>query len=136
MTKSYSEMLTLKTFNERFEYLRIRGFVGHETHGHLRYLNQKLYKSNEWNRVRREVIIRDDGCDLAIPDRQIHGKIVIHHINPITIEDLQTWSRIIFDLDNLVCVSYDTHEAIHYGTEDLFREYEERRPNDTCPWKE
>lgn len=135
-SKSYSELIRLKTFEERFEYLKIKGYVGEITHGGHRYLNQKLYSSNRWQRLRKQIIMRDDGCDLAIPDRQIHGKIVIHHINPISVDDLVRQSPIIFDPENLITVDYNTHEAIHYSNIDMLpKDYIPRRENDTCPWR-
>ena len=135
-TKSYSELMELKTFEERFEYLKIKGYVGEITHGGHRYLNQQLYSSNRWQRLRKQIIMRDDGCDLAIPDRQIHGKIVIHHINPISLDDLVRQAAIIFDPENLITVAYATHEAIHYSSIDMLpKDYIPRRENDTCPWR-
>ena len=137
MTKSYHEMMRIQGFTERYRYLRLFGSVGKATFGGKRYLNQAFYSSDEWRRVRNEAIIRDNACDLAIPGREIHGIIYIHHIEPITYEDLVEMSDKVLNLDNLVCTSRETHEAIHYGDERLLRpDYIPRRPNDTCPWKE
>ena len=135
--RSYKELSRLKNFNEKFEYLRLQGQVGKDTFGFDRYLNQALYSSQEWKRFRRNVIIRDNGCDLGDPEREIQGdRIIIHHINPLTVEDLEKRNPAIFDMDNVVCVSYLTHQAIHYGDESLLPQNpEERRPGDTIPWK-
>ena len=138
MKKTYTEMATLPTFEDRFKYLTIGGRVGGETFGCHRYLNQVLYTSSEWRAFRHQVIIRDDGCDLGDPDRPITGKkILIHHIDPLTVEDVVNRDPKIFDLDNVVCVSFDTHQAIHYGDEKYLRRNKvvERKPNDTCPWR-
>lgn len=134
--KTYSEMLSLPTFIERFEYLRIGGQVGDATFGYDRYLNQILYRTPEWKRFRRDIIIRDMGFDLACDDREIVGKILVHHINPLTIDDVSNLDPKIFDPENVVCVSLDTHNAIHYGDESLLmKEPVVRTKNDTCPWK-
>lgn len=135
--RSYKKLITLPTFDERFKYLMLKGHVGEETFGIERYLNQKFYRSKEWKQIRRDVIVRDDGCDLAIDGEQIGGMIFIHHINPITIDDIKKGSKKVFDLNNLVCVSKKTHEAIHYGNEDYiyYTKPVVRKPNDTCPWK-
>ena len=135
--RSYTELIRIPTFEERFEYLRLSALVGEKTFGFERYLNQVFYRSPEWKRVRREVIRRDDGCDLGIADRDIRGKIEIHHINPITIEDVENGSDILLGMDNLICTSPNTHKAFHYGDASLLAKIEPviRRPNDTCPWK-
>lgn len=134
--KSYSELMKLNTFEERFEYLALHGVVGAETFGSNRCLNQDFYRRKEWKDARRTVIIRDNGCDLGIKDRQIVDRIYVHHINPITLEDVLNARPILFDPENLICVSYTTHEAIHYGDKSLLMLDEpERKPNDTCPWK-
>lgn len=136
MNKRYSELILIEKFEDRFEYLKIKGYVGEITHGGHRYLNQQLYSSPRWQRLRKQIIIRDGGCDLACPDRPIHGKIVIHHINPISVDDLIRQAGIIFDPENLITVSYNTHEAIHYGDIDLIpKDYIPRTENDTCPWR-
>lgn len=134
--KTYSELITLPTFEERFEYLQLKGTVGQETFGFDRYLNQILYNSKEWKHLRNKIIVRDNGCDLALEGFDIHGRILIHHINPITIEDAIKRRETIFDPENLVCVTHNTHNAIHYGDKSLLiTEPIERRANDTCPWK-
>ena len=135
--RSYKELSRLKTFKERYEYLQLHGKVGEETFGFDRYLNQALYSSQEWKRFRRQVIIRDNGCDLGDPEHEIHGdRIIIHHINPISLKDVEERSAALFNPDNVICVSDRTHRAIHYGDENLLpQEPTERRPGDTCPWK-
>lgn len=134
--KIYTELIKLKTFNDRFNYLMLKGSVGIETFGHARHLNQMLYSSRKWKRVRDEVIIRDEGCDLGIFDREIFGKIVVHHINPITMEDIENEAYVIFDLENLICTTPRTHNAIHFGDESLLIKIpEERTKNDTIPWR-
>lgn len=137
MNKSYSELIRLRTFEERFKYLQLRGTVGADTFGYARYLNQKFYDSTEWRKFRREIIIRDNGCDLGIADRMISGSIRLHHINPIDEEDLiQRNIEVLLNPENVICTSLMTHNAIHYGDENLLiKEPVERRPNDTCPWK-
>lgn len=135
MNKSYSELIKLETFEERADYLFIGDMVGNETFGNSRWLNQKLYKSSEWRRVRDEVIIRDNGCDLAIDGCGLTSRnIIVHHINPITEDDILNRHPILFDLDNLISTSHDTHNFIHYGTK-IKEEYKERTPDDTCPWR-
>lgn len=132
----FSDMLRLSTFEERYEYLKLSGFVGELTFGSKRYLNQVFYRSPQWKWVRNQIIIRDNGCDLAVQDRVIQGKVLIHHLNPITDEDIKNNSYSLIDPDNLVCVSHNTHEAIHYGSKDLLiPDILERKSNDTCPWK-
>ena len=135
--RTYSELITFPTFEERYEYLRLSAMVGEPTFGYERFLNQVFYKSKEWKRIRNMVIRRDNGCDLAIADRSIYDRIEIHHIVPITMEDIENGSDLLYNLDNLVCVSPNTHKAIHYGDESLITKSEPvvRRPNDTCPWK-
>ena len=136
MTKSYSELSKLHTFNERFKYLQVKNKIGNQTFGSKRYLNQMLYKSKEWMRVRNKVIIRDNGCDLGINGREINGPINVHHINPITEKDIVNRSPKVFDMNNLICASDNTHKAIHYGDEELLMDdYQPRRLFDTCPWK-
>ena len=134
--KTYSELMTLPTFLERFEYLKIGGAVGAATFGHDRYLNQILYNSYEWREFRRGIIMRDMGLDLGCEDREIVGKIIVHHIDPITVEDVLRRHPKIFDPENVISNSMNTHNAIHYGDESLLNLGPvERRPNDTCPWK-
>lgn len=134
--KTYSNLITLATFADRFEYLSLGGAVGKETFGGSRRLNQVFYKSSVWREVRDYVITRDNGCDLGIPDRPISGAIYIHHINPITKDDILYRRKCLLDPENLICVSYNTHQAIHYGDVGLtIPDIVERYPNDTCPWK-
>lgn len=134
--KTYSELILLPTFAERFQYLKLKGAVGKETFGKSRYLNQLLYRSPEWKRARRDVIIRDDGCDLGVADCPIDGRVYIHHMNPITEDDILNRNPKIFDPDNLISVSFRTHQAIHYGSDEMMKEYEfvERIPGDTKLW--
>lgn len=134
--KTYSELITLPTFEERYRYLKLGGIVGEETFGFDRYLNQVFYKSNEWLEVRDYVIIRDKGCDLGMEDREIQGKIIVHHMNPITKEDILNRSKILLDPEYLICTVKNTHDAIHYGDESLLIIAPiERTKNDTCPWR-
>lgn len=137
MIRSYHELKRLKTFEERYRYLKLDGKVGEQTFGYDRYLNQILYRSQLWLDVRDEVIIRDNGNDLGIEGYQIRGLIIVHHMNPITIEDVELDRDIVFDKDFLICTSHRSHNAIHYGDESLlYKAPIERRPNDTCPWRE
>lgn len=134
--KCYSDLVLLPTFQDRYRYLRLNGLVGKETFGFDRYMNQFFYRSPEWRRVRDMVITRDEGCDLGIPGRDIFGKIIIHHMNPIRPEDIRNRSELILDPEYLIATTHDTHLAIHYGDEHLLlQEPVERRPNDICPWK-
>ena len=134
--RTYSELIRLPTFEERFRYLQLSGSVGKETFGFDRYINQNFYRSAAWKRVRDQVIIRDNGCDLGIEDRIIYGKILIHHMNPINDEDILNMTDILLNPEYLICVTLDTHNAIHYGDEDLLiKEPVVRFKNDTCPWK-
>lgn len=134
MNKSYSELLSIPTFKERFEYLRLSGNVGDATFGFDRYINQYFYTSAPWRSVRNRVIVRDNGCDLAMPERYA-SRIHVHHINPVTLEMLDTNDPRLFDMDNLICVDSDTHRAIHYGGELPFEEdYVPRSPGDTKLW--
>ena len=134
--RTYSELITIPTFEERFEYLQLKGSVGKDTFGYDRHLNQVLYRSPEWKRLRNQIIIRDCGRDLACEGYDIHSKVLIHHLNPITVEDVLARSRKVFDPDNLVCVSHNTHNAIHYGNVDLLITGPIiRTKNDTCPWR-
>lgn len=136
ITKTYSELIRLSTFEDRFRYLMIRGSVGKDTFGADRYFNQKFYKSGEWRRIRDQVITRDLGCDLGINGREIFGLIIVHHMNPFLMEDLTGDNAMdLLDPEYLICVSDSTHKAIHYGDESFLPEiFIERRPNDTCPW--
>lgn len=134
--RTYSELIQFPTFEERYRYLRLQGIVGKDTFGFDRYLNQKFYRSAEWKRVRDQVIIRDNGCDLGMEDRVIRGKILIHHMNPITDKDILRATDILLNPEFLICVTHQTHNAIHYGDEDqLVLGPAIRTPNDTCPWK-
>lgn len=137
MIRTYTELIRYSSWEERFNYLRLHGVVTGETFGVSRYLNQSFYHSKEWQHIRDQVILRDNGCDLGIPNYEIKGKIYIHHMNPLTAEDLLNMTDSVFDLNNLICVSYETHNAIHYGSDEYIRsrQYVERTPNDTCPWK-
>lgn len=138
MIKTYSELIKLPTFEERFEYLKLKGKVGFETFGYDRYLNQNFYKSSLWRSVRNRVINRDMGRDLGVEGYEIYGKIIIHHMNPITVDDIEESSIYLMNPEYLICVSNDTHQAIHYGNINLLAERNivERFPNDTCPWKQ
>lgn len=134
--KTYSELSLLPTFRERYQYLRLDGRVGEDTFGFDRYLNQVFYRSQEWKRVRDFVILRDNGCDLGVPGFEIYGKILIHHMNPITVEDIRHGNESILDPEFLICVTHNTHNAIHYGDENLLvTEPIVRTKNDTCPWR-
>lgn len=134
--KRYSELIRIPTFIERFRYLKIGGAVGRDTFGHDRYLNQLLYQSDEWKACRRDIIIRDGGCDLACEGFDVPVRALIHHLNPITVEDVLYRRDCVFDPENLVLTSHNTHNAIHYGDESLLIvEPVMRRRNDTCPWR-
>lgn len=134
--KSYSELIRLPTYLERFRYLQINGAVGAETFGYDRYLNQILYRTGEWKRFRRDIILRDNGCDLACDDYEIFGRILVHHINPITVDDVLNRDPKIFDPNNVITTTLDTHNAIHYGDERLLvMDPIVRTKNDTCPWR-
>lgn len=135
--RTYSELITIPTFEERFRYLQLGGKVGEETFGIDRWLNQVFYQTPEWRRVRRDVIVRDNGCDLGIWDREIHGLITVHHLNPITVDDIRNRSDFLLNPEHLISTSDLTHKAIHYGDEGLLVTAPiERRPNDTCPWRQ
>ena len=135
--RSYEALIRIPTFLERFEYLKLDGKVGESTFGYERYLNQVFYSSPEWRRFRNEVIIRDMGLDLGIEGHDIFDRIEIHHINPITIEDIEKNSPLLMDMDNVICTSSRTHKAIHYGDSSLLpKDPVIRRPNDMCPWKD
>ena len=136
MLRTYTELIKIPTFNERFAYLKLSGKVGKETFGLDRYLNQKFYQTAEWKRIRDKVIIRDNGCDLGMDGYEIYDRIYIHHMNPITVEDIIEHSEFVLDPNQLICCSFSTHNAIHYGEEALHgREPVVRTQNDTCPWK-
>lgn len=134
--KTYSELIEIPTYIDRFKYLSLDGMVGAETFGYDRYLNQVLYSSREWQKVRRDVIIRDNGCDLACEGYELSGRILIHHINPMTVKDIVERNPKIFDMNNLITTTHRTHNAIHYGDENLLvLEPIIRTKDDTCPWR-
>ena len=134
--RTYSELITLPTFEERYEYLKLNGVVGEETFGFDRYINQLFYTSQEWRSIRNHVILRDNGCDLGIPGREINGRILIHHMNPITKEDILNRSEFLMNPEYLISTIDTTHNAIHYGDSNLLmKDPIERSKNDTCPWK-
>lgn len=136
MIRRYSELKRLKTFQERYEYLRLQGNVGESTFGFDRHLNQMLYKSRRWRDVRERVIIRDNACDLGMEDYDIYDMIIVHHINPITIEDIQENRDYIYDTEYLISTTMNTHNAIHFGDSTLLNDLPiERRPGDTIPWR-
>ena len=134
--KTYSELSKLRTFKERFEYLQLNGVVGEDTFGFDRWMNQQFYHSKEWLDIKRQVLIRDEGRDLGLPGYEIPGRVLVHHMNPISKEDIIKRSAILLDPEYLICVSKRTHDAIHYGDDRILRPtFVERRPNDTCPWR-
>lgn len=136
MIRTYSELSTLSTFKERYEYLRLDGTVGEDTFGFDRYVNQIFYKSVEWQSIRREIIIRDNGCDLGLDGYEIRGRILIHHMNPIRLEDIIKRSDLLLNPEYLISTVLTTHNAIHYGDVDLLSTIpQERSRNDTCPWR-
>jgi hypothetical protein len=137
MIRSYSELLTFETFEERFKYLQLADCrVGEDTFGFDRYLNQKFYKTKEWKRLRDHLIVRDNGCDLGVDGYDIHGRVIIHHMNPITKRDILDRSDYLMNPEYLICTTHNTHNAIHYGDENLLiLDPIERTPNDTCLWK-
>lgn len=137
MIRTYDELIKCQTFLQRFNYLKLGDKIGKETFGYDRYLNQRFYKTPEWKKLRDEIIIRDDGCDLGHPDFPIYGRIIIHHMNPLTKDDILHSTEYLLDPKYLICVSHDTHNAIHYGSSDLLLIDEPviRMPNDTCPWR-
>ena len=134
--RSYSELCKIQSYEERFNYLKMDGVVGEPTFGSERYLNQQFYTSEEWRTVRDKIIIRDNGCDMGCTDHTIFGRIIVHHINPITSYDLINHTKKLTDPENLICVCHQTHEGIHYGDINLLQpEIVERHRNDTCPWR-
>lgn len=134
--KTYAGLIEIPTFEDRYAYLRLGGRVGEETFGFERHLNQSFYRSYEWRKVRRDVIARDEGRDMAMPGFEVYDHIIIHHIVPITLEDLEEGSDLVLNMNNLVCVSEKTHNAIHFGDKSLLPQVPiERFPGDTCPWK-
>lgn len=133
--RSYSEMIRFASFKERFEYLKLGGTVGHETFGFDRWINQHFYQSREWKDIRHQVIVRDNGCDLGVPGHEINGGVLIHHINPINVDDIVHGTRWLLDPEYLVLTTHNTHNAIHYGDSSLLREpYKPRTPGDTKLW--
>jgi len=136
MIRTYTELLRLYTFEDRYKYLQLGGSVGKETFGFDRFINQNFYRSQEWKSIRDYVIIRDNGCDLGIEGYEIHGKIYIHHINPILLKDFEEQSDFLLDPEYLICTTHQTHNAIHFGDESLLiGKPIERSKNDTCPWR-
>lgn len=135
--RTYSELIALPTFEERYDYLKLDGKVGEETFGSDRWLNQLFYKKDlDWLAIRDKIIIRDNGCDLAVSGRDIHSRILIHHMNPITKEDILCRSEFLLNPEYLICTTKNTHDAIHYGDESLLvKDPVKRYKNDTCPWK-
>lgn len=136
MIRTYTELMKLQTFEERYRYLKLTARVGEETFGFDRYLNQQFYRSKEWKSIRNEIIIRDNACDLGIIGREMDSRIIIHHMNPITKDDLIHQTDFLLNPDYLICTSKSTHSAIHYGDDSLlFDGLTERSKNDTCPWR-
>lgn len=134
--KSYRNLILLPTFEERYNYLKLSGIVGESTFGFDRILNQEFYTSKEWRQFRYRMIARDEGCDMGHPDFPIGGRVILHHINPLLVEDFENSSDALFDPDNVICVSEATHNAIHFGDGSLLpAEPILRSPNDTCPWR-
>lgn len=138
MVRTYSKLVKFSSFEERYRYLRLNGIVGEETFGFDRFINQYLYqRSQKWKRIRDQVIIRDNGCDLGVEGYDIRGSIIVHHMNPITLEDIERESEFVFDLEYLISTTHNTHNAIHYGDESLLIKAPiERTRNDTCPWRQ
>ena len=135
MIKCYTDLRQLQTFDERFKYLKLGGCVGSETFGFDRWINQRFYKSPEWKQVRRDVIIRDEGRDLGVEGYELQNGIYVHHMNPMIPKDIVDAADWILNPEYLICVSFNTHQAIHFGDENLLPKLVERKPNDTCPWK-
>lgn len=136
MIRTYSELITLRTYEERYEYLRLDGVIGADTFGYDRYLNQQFYRTPEWRKLRRNIIIRDNGCDMGLEGYEIQGNIYIHHMNPITKDDILNRSEYLLNPEFLICLSFNTHQAITYGSVDApVQRPIERSKNDTCPWR-
>lgn len=137
MIRTYSELKDISSFKERYKYLKLSGRVGEDTFGFDRYLNQVFYRSPEYRKIRRDVILRDNGCDLGLEGYEIHGKILVHHMNPITKADILERSEYALNPEYLICVCHDTHNAIHYGDESLLpiEDIVIRKPNDQAPWR-
>lgn len=137
MIRTYSELSAIHSFEDRYRYLRLNGSVGTETFGFDRIFNQQFYRSREWKAIRDHVIVRDNGCDLGVEGYEIHGRIYIHHMNPIMLKDIETTSEFLLDPEYLITTTHGTHNAIHYGDEDLLiLPPVERSKNDTCPWRQ
>lgn len=136
MIRTYRELIQLPTFEERFEYLKINGSVGDDTFGFDRFMNQRFYRSNKWKSIRDKIIVRDNGCDLGLDGYNIYGKIIIHHMNPIRVEDILDVTEYLLNPDYLICTTLETHNAIHYGnSNNLLKSPIQRLKNDTCPWR-
>lgn len=137
MIRTYSELSQMASFKERFRYLQLDGAVGSATFGFDRYMNQRFYKSDEWKKIRREIILRDNGCDLGVEGFEIHGRIYIHHMNPIFQKDILDQTEFLLNPEYLICTTHQTHNAIHYGDDSILSSIEPvvRTKNDTCPWK-
>lgn len=136
MIRTYSELMTMATFEDRFRYLQLNGVVGNETFGFDRYMNQLFYRSREWKRIKDEVILRDNGCDLAVDGHEIYGRIYIHHMNPLKFEDIRDRTDFLLNPEYLITTTFETHQAIHYGDEhSITVKPVERTMNDTCPWR-
>lgn len=134
--RTYSELISLPTFEERYAYLKLDGIVGQETFGFDRWINQIFYKSEEWKKIKRFVVIRDEGCDLAVEGYEIHGSIYVHHMNPVDLKDIVDRTEYLLNPEYLICTSFLTHNGIHYGDKDYIPyQVAHREPNDTCPWK-
>lgn len=133
--KTYSDLIKINDYLERFEYVKLGGIVGKETFGHDRWINQMLYSSDDWKKARQQVILRDEGYDLAHKDYPIGDRIYVHHMNPITVEDILSRSQYVFDPEFLISVSLNTHNSLHYGNANNLNIYIPRKKNDTCPWK-
>lgn len=133
--RTYSELIQIPTFEERFEYLKLNGTVCEETYGFDRIVNQNFYHSKQWQQLRDKIIIRDEACDLGMPEHQLHSRIYIHHMNPIRLEDIINLTEYVMNPDYLICVSHKTHNAIHYGDAEQIKDYVARSKYDTCPWR-
>lgn len=135
--KTYSDLKQLDTFEERYKYLKLHGEIGKDTFGYDRYLNQQFYKSKEWKDIRHKVIVRDGACDLGVKGHNISGPILVHHMNPINVDDISDSTEYLLNPEYLICVSKETHDAIHYGSDNYAKSKEPivRAANDTCPWK-
>ena len=133
--RTYSELIQLKTFEERFDYLVLQGVVGHETFGFDRWINQQFYTSRQWRNLRRDIIVRDESCDLGVKGYDIHSRLIVHHMNPLNQHDIVHGTSNALDPEYLICTTHDTHNAIHYGDKSLLSTpYEPRRPGDTKLW--